>query len=181
MAYANHDLQMPLTHESCCRPGGGRVSIPAQECKAGLSLGLADQESRNGPETQTPAAPEPAPPQPSPWLLRPDPLLPTSALSGWRPPAPFSSGWFPGHTPAPPQAGRRGSSSAFFLLPKTRMEAGAGVASDVYRAWSPGTGDHPPPAKPLSETPLNNKKAEISGRLSHSPRIALLGKDGAEN
>lgn len=82
MAYANHDLQMPLTHESCCRPGGGRVSIPAQECKAGLSLGLADQESRTSPEIQTPAAPEPAPPQPSPWLLRPDPLLPTSALSG---------------------------------------------------------------------------------------------------
>ena len=52
MAYANHDLQMPLTHESCCRPGGGRVSIPAQECKAGLSLGRADQESRTGPEIE---------------------------------------------------------------------------------------------------------------------------------
>ena len=55
------------------------------------------------------------------------------------------------------------------------------MASDVYRAWSLGTGDHPPPAKPLSETPLTNKKAEISRRLSHSPRIAQLGKDGAGN
>ena len=54
------------------------MSIPAQECKAGLSLGRADQESRTGPEIQTPAAPEPAPPQSSPWLLRPDPLPPTS-------------------------------------------------------------------------------------------------------
>lgn len=67
----------------------------------------------------------------------------------------------PGHAPGPPQAGRNGSSSAFSLLPKTTIELGAGVASDVYRGCSPGTGDHPPPAKPLSETPLTDKEAEI--------------------
>ena len=131
------------------------MSIPAQECKAGLPLGLADQESRTGPEIQTLAAPEPAPAQPCPWLLRPPPHLNYIRLAASCPrlfrlvPRPRS------------QAGRRGSSSAFSLLPKTRIESGAWMASDVYRACSPDTGDHPPPANPLSETPLTYKEAEI--------------------
>lgn len=57
------------------------MSIPAQECKAGLPLGLADQERRTGPEIQTPAAragPSPAVP------VAPAPRSPPSHLNSVR-------------------------------------------------------------------------------------------------
>lgn len=114
--------------------------------------------------------------------MAPAPRSPPShlTLSGWRPPALFSSGWFRATLRVLPKQGRTVPHPPSLCSLRPQLSWGQGwrlmCTGPAVRAQV--TTHHQP--NPSVKPPSPTRKLR-SGRLSHSPRIALLGKDGGRN